>query len=340
MNNELDGAFLQQVQSEMIQKLHTYTVVLAKRLEDHEKGAREIDRFKGSGVLIRLEGSRNFGILTAGHVVNALRNEPHRKDPTRIVVALRGANANRGIFPKLAPVTLQIPPGAITAYGRKNEDRHGPDIAWIPLSPEQVNEIESGTESFGLFYNIGKADRDVSEVVNIWKNQELTEERKRERNSKEVCYVVGWSETLQNPHDGEPLTLPAFQALLERSWAEAGWQYDDYQIGAKNKARPRSEYRVGEVHVGFNYPNLLGGTSGAGVWRIAAHPTENGRMVHHLEGILFYDYRTDSKRYLRAHGWLSVKRIMNAAGMYGKRRPADEVWIEMLDGYPNPPHES
>ena len=334
MANELDDAFLEQVRRETIPKLHAYTVVLGKRLEDHASKAKRIDRFKGSGVLVRLAGSRQFGILTAGHVVNALRDEATREDPARIVVALRGADVNRGVFPKLAPVTLTIPPRAIAAYGRKNEGCRGPDIAWIPLSPEQVIEIETGTESFGLFYNMGKSDREIEEVVGIWKTQELTQETKGERDSGQICYVVGWSETLQNPNDGEPLTLPAFEALLEHRWAEAGWQYDDYQIGAKNKARPRNEYKEGEMAVGFNYPDLLGGVSGAGVWRIAAHPTDARRLVHHLEGILFYDYRTEGRRYLRAHGSISIKRVLNAAGMYGKKRASDKAWTEMLDGYP------
>ena len=251
----------------------------------------------------------------------------------RIVVALRGSPSNQRNLAKLAPATIQIPPQTITAYGRRNEHGHGPDIAWIPVSVEQAIEIQSRSASYGIFFNMSKSDREVQEVVKIWKKKGATKER--EGDGKDVCYIVGWSAALQNPSDAGMLTLPAFQALLEHSWVEAGWQYEDYQIGAKNKVRPRSGSENKELHVGFNAPDRLGGVSGAGVWRIAEHPTENGRLVHHLEGILFYDYRTEERRYLRAHGYLSLMRILNAARVKGTKKPTEKEWVEILASYPN-----
>ena len=334
MTGEAYAKFLEQVQRETIPKLNAFTVVLGCQLEDHDEPAPRIDRYKGTGILVQVNDGNTFGILTAAHVVNALERSPSHRDPGRIIVVLSTNSEQGATSTTLAQATLDLPQHTITAEGRSNNAAHGPDLAWIPLSVEQAIELQSRRFSFGIFYNKAKSDREVGEVVEIWKEQRNIAQKTN--NANDVCYVLGWSQKLQGPTDDNGLRILAFQALLEHKWVEAGWYYEDYQIGSRSKARPRSEYREGNIHVGFNYPDSLGGISGGGVWRIAERPSESGRLVHHLEGITFYEFRDEKKRYLRAHGFLSIIRILNQSGSHGRNILNKEDWSEMLNRYPDP----
>ena len=319
--------FLDRVAAEVIPRIHASTVVLGRRLEDQHKSASGIARFKGSGVLIRLDDHGPFGILTAAHVVEALR--PRRGHPERFVAVLRNATVDARATMRLPPATFDIPHQAMTACGRRNRQAHGPDIAWIPLSSPQSAGIRDHAISNGSFYNMALANRSVGDVVQAWRSgttSSLTDVG--------VSYILGWSAEIQSPRVNDSLKLPAFQGLLEHKWTERGWIYADYQIGAKNRA-PASDARIPhQLRVGYDTPAHLGGVSGGGVWHIEAHPT-NDRLVHHLEGIVYYDYRTRERRYLRAHDSLSFHRILSDAGVHGTRRLSDDRWTTLFATFPN-----
>ena len=76
------------------------------------------------------------------------------------------------------------------------------------------------------------------------------------------------------------------------------------------------------------------GVSGAGVWQIEAHPTHD-RLVHQLEGIVYYDYRTRERRYLRTHDALSFPRILSDARVHGARTLSGDRWTKVFDSYPH-----
>ena len=282
--------FLDRVAAEVVPRIHASTIVLGNRLEDQPFGTPELYRFKGSGVLVRLDDDGPYGILTAAHVVEALAQTGRR--PERFVVALRTAKTDPSGSSRLAPATFDIPQQAMTVCGRRNRLAHGPDIAWIPLSPAHAGEARNNAVSNGAFYNMTLRNRAVADVVDVWRTGERSS-----LTDVGVSFIIGGSAELQSPSVDEDLTLLAFEGLLEHKWTESGWIYADYQVGAKNRIPSPDDPRAKQLRVGYDTPCRLGGVSGAGVWRIEAHPTDD-RLVYHLEGIVYYDYRTRERRYL------------------------------------------
>lgn len=105
-------------------------------------------------------------------------------------------------------------------------------------------------------------------------------------------------------------------------------------MGAKNRLPAPDDPHAKQLRVGFDTPNRLGGVSGAGVWHIEAHPTDD-RLVYHLECIVYYDYRTRERRYLRAHDSLSLPRILSKTHAYGTHTLSNERWAKFFSTYPD-----
>lgn len=110
----------------------------------------------------------------------------------------------------------------MTACGRRNHLAHGPDIAWIPLSPTHAGEVRNNAVSNGAFYNMTLRNRAVADIVDVWRKG-----RRSSLTDVGVSYIVGWSAELHSPSVDEGLTLLAFEALLEHKWTESGWIYAD-----------------------------------------------------------------------------------------------------------------
>ena len=176
---------------------------------------------------------------------------------------------------------------------------------------------------------MASARRAVSDVLNTWRTG-----AKSSLTNIGVSYIVGWSAELQSTSANDSLTLLAFEGLLEHEWTERGWIYADYQVGAKDRIPNPGDVRAGQLRVGYDTPRRLGGVSGAGVWQIEAHPTDD-RLVHQLEGIVYYDYRTRERRYLRTHDALSFPRILSDARVHGARTLSGDRWTKVFDSYPH-----
>lgn len=159
----------------------------------------------GSGTFLRRTDGQ-CGILTAGHVVGAIRN----RENIRVLPAQNGEKV----------VWIRIEGVGMHGRGETNKGLKGPDIGWMPLSAEEVVRMES----------LGAAFR------NRAKNMEDF--------SGEVCQIsiiFGFVEAASSLGDN---TVVAHAMLIgktrEEPSNEEGWDYGEYAITNDDEWIPRT----------------------------------------------------------------------------------------------------
>ena len=226
----------------------------------------------GSGTFVR-GADGQFGVLTAGHVVGAIegRNRMLRGQGIEGQSRLR---VSQGI-----EAVEWVPIGAprLEACGQDNDRQEGPDIGWIPLSPQEAKDLE---DKRAVFYNMAKPREGFPPPFS------------------RIGVVLGFLRATSRPEDkrlgfhatftGEPSDLPA---------DAGGWDYVEYGLDSDEPELPSSHK----------------GVSGSGVWRIDL-PNDGTRQKEVvLVGVAFSE-GTEEDRKLITHGEKSVRMFLDGLG--------------------------
>ena len=319
---------LDYISREIVPAITAHTVVLGR--VPAEGGEGSVDWFCGSGILTKIESTSSFGILTAGHVVRALRQAHEARDPEEIALLARPGGGARGPGP-LPLLRVHIPQGTITACGRSNTDAGGPDLAWIPLSIDVARAIEDYRESGAVFYNLEQGENEARVVAEAARNGEGPEPKV---GSDWIAYAVGWNREKQAEAGGRDMTMWVCEAIPDTIERHEGWLYSDYVIQGNGWNHLLwDEQRAQQGDDVFEHPRDWGGISGGGMWHIFnSLPREKNQMVKQLAGIIFFDQPRDERRVLRAHVLLSIRRILNEARVDGNERMTPEQFHDLADG--------
>ena len=176
----------------------------------------------GSGTFVRLSDGQ-CGILTAGHVIP----EIERYGTVAITQGIE----------RIAWVGFK--PCGMVGVGKHNNGQQGPDIGWIPVSPQLARSLEADC---AVFYNQAK-ERAVFSGPRC-----------------DFHLLLGFVGEASRPEKEEL----GFHAIFagrtgDHGPDEDGWDYAEYDID----------------QVGPDCPSTHGGVSGSGVWRIEF--PENGK---------------------------------------------------------------
>ena len=327
MNDMEREIVLEQIHREIAPAIAAYTVVLG-RIPTGAEEAR-VDWLKGTGILTKVESTSSYGILTAGHVVGALRKEHEREDPKEISLLVRPARAGDA-HAGLRPLQVQIPQGSITAHGIRNREREGPDIAWIPLAVDVAHSIESHRSSGAVFYNFEKGEIETTIAAEALMRGKEAEPR---IGTDFVVYAAGWNAEKQLESGGEEMTIWECEAIQRTLDSRDGWHYSDYVVqgdGWNHVIRDLERNPEGETV--FEHPAHWGGISGGGVWHITrSQGVNNSGLRKYLAGIIFYELPLEGERVLRAHVLVSIRRILNEAGIDGNNRISEDQFRKMVE---------
>ncbi len=159
----------------------------------------------GSGTLLR-RTDKQCGILTAGHVVGAIRNKEN-------IWVLPVQNREEVDW-------IRIQGMGIHGFGETNKRSKGPDIGWIPLSAVEVESIEARG---GVFHNRGKKVDDLFGEV------------------RQVSLIVGFVNAASNPDD-KMIAVHAMFAGKTKGTANGkeGWDYGEYAIQNDDERIPQT----------------------------------------------------------------------------------------------------
>ena len=318
---------LRQIGREIAPAIAAHTVVLGRI----PTGAEEprVHWLKGSGILMKVESTSSYGILTAGHVVGALRQEHERENPEEISVLVRPGQAGEG-HARLRPLRVQVPEGTITAHGRRNEECEGPDIAWIPLAVDVAQAIESHRDSGAVFYNYEKGEIETTISAEMLMRGDVAEPRV---GTDFVVYAAGWNAEKQIDSGGDEMTIWECEAIQRAVDARDGWYYSDYIVQGEGWNHVlRSPEPNSQEEILFEHPGHWGGISGGGVWHISRSrgANDNG-LTKYLAGPIFFELPLEGERAFRAHVLLSIRRILNEAGVDGSARMSEDQFRKMVE---------
>ena len=233
------------VMEKLINRLKRYTTVIGYLREGTPVPV-------GSGTFVRLADGQ-CGILTAGHVIRKIEDQG-------IVVVTQG-------IANIAWVGIEA--HGMASVGKHNTGQMGPDLGWIPLSPQLARDLE---DQDAVFYNRAKERATFSGPRCDFRT------------------ILGFVDEVSRPEQKE-LGFHAIFAGRTRTHTpdEDGWDYAEYDVD----------------YVGPGCPSTHGGVSGAGTWRIELPENGKGEKEVTLEGVVFAEGDQDDRK-LIAHGEASV----------------------------------
>ena len=215
----------------------------------------------GSGTLVR-SGGRHF-ILTAAHCARELAEWDEI-----------------GLVLTSYPSSLTIPVSAATFIGESQSAERGPDLAFLPITPDKVAVIMASTSK--IFWNL---DRQEAEM--------LKEDPKFENGLWALMGTPDVYSVVHEPHTQE-LKLMAYSVA-------AGW--------------PVTNGVFDYVHVpmpGTDSFRMFKGVSGGGLWQAEIERRQDGSLTligtPRLEGCAFYGFELQGKNcvVIRCHGRRSI----------------------------------
>ena len=288
-----------------------HTIRLARAPIDPVKGPTH-DDLSGAGVLVERNGKR--GIITAAHciLIKAKPRQTVSEMEMSVLLSMHPTSARNA-----AMEAIKVPLIGTSHCGGRRDDGVGPDIAWIPLSPEIAASIEARS---GVFYRM---DDD--------RGPRLAEEGDDPAQLKESiagCMVSGFSverEGVAFEH-GAMASLGQTRSIgpVLEEWTKSGWDYERRCIDrpsdrlfdqVKDDERMRSDLRA----VLPRYPEYMGGLSGAGVWCL--WQTTNGQagspIRRQLVGMVYFqdpEKGSQGEMTMFNHGRASLKRIIDGSG--------------------------
>ena len=287
-----------------------HTIRLARVPIDPDRGFA-LDDFSGAGVLI--ERGKAKGIITAAHNIVS-KKEPSQRIANTEMLVLISMSPNPSRPPRME--AIRIPLLGAKVQGGNRRDGTGPDIAWIPLTPDTASTIEART---GVFYRLDDGCLpDTSDEADA----------KVELNEAVPAFLVsGFSverEQAAFAH-GEKASFGHTCSIgpVMKAWTDGGWDYErrciDLPSGRWTERRRVDETvpvpirKVVPVH-----PDYLGGLSGAGVWRLWQPPGDHDKdaVLHRLVGMVYFQDRGKGPQgeiTMINHGAESLRRIIDPA---------------------------
>ena len=159
----------------------------------------------GSGTFLRRSDGQ-CGILTAGHVVGAIRDKENiRVLPTQY---------------RQEVAWVRIAGEGMNARGENNNTATGPDIGWMPLSAEEANWME---DLGAVFHNRGRSIEEFAgEVCQINIIFGFVEAASSRNDKMVVAHGMLIGKTKEEPCD------------------EKGWDYGEYAITSEDEWIPRT----------------------------------------------------------------------------------------------------
>ena len=289
------------------ERCRNHTVLLLREPIDSAR-RKSIDLIVGTGVLAK--SGRKQGILTAGHVLNAVSSLASHQ---RGILAI-GVHGHGGTITQLG-----LPIDSTISAGLDNTEQFGPDIAWIDVSAETMSQVESQA---GVFYNLDRSG--------LQREGESREDQKVASTLALVGYNAQRSILAANAGLETVLTLPTQvdPNCWKLQWSDdGGWHYGDCELydptdpglGEILVHHRSGLFPHGRIELlerwGENEPTNWGGVSGGGIWSLNVKTGERKHWAQ-LEGIAFYQI-TDKTRHptpgaptkIRAHGPRSLHKV-------------------------------
>ena len=284
---------------------HT-VLLLGDSKPDSNKEEKELVR--GTGVLVKT--GHKQGILTAAHVVNEIKNLKS-SDSGDFAIGMLGFGG------RVVQVNLQAV--EIKSAGLQNNQEHGPDIAWIGISPVDMRRIESQA---GVFYNLEKdsvqrlgqtqeGEHVARTLIILGYNAQRTACAKAAGYNASVVLPTQINDIeWESKHSDSNEWDYGECELYDPAEPELGSIIKQYNKGAHSEALSQVIGRGG-----LNEPTDWGGASGSGIWRLNVKTEENKVWVE-LEGVAYYQI-TDKSQHptskspavIRAHGPMSLKKL-------------------------------
>lgn len=237
--------------------VHDYSIILFGYL-----GPTDIPVHSGTGTLVKL-GEEHF-ILTAHHCAERL------VEYGQICIPVRPGTPPL-VIQRLNPIYI----------GERKDDQWGPDLAFLPIHPVDVKNINAFSHK--IFYNLTRFEANI-----------LQEEPKIRSN---IWAVVGSPALLNrvNPPLDVQLQLMAYKVRVESPITKDGFDYINIRVPLD----------------GENTLSSFQGLSGGGLWQAGIERDGDGSLSlvgsHRLVGCAFYQTGAEGKyRYIRCHGWRSI----------------------------------
>jgi hypothetical protein len=165
--------------------------------------------------------------------------------------------------------------------GERKNDEWGPDLAFLPIHPIDVKNINAVSHKF--FYNLSKYESDI------------LREGPKIRNS--IWAVVGSPALLNkvNPPLNMELQLMAYKVGVESPITKEDFDYIEIRVALDRK----------------NALPSFQGLSGGGLWQAEIKRLSDNSLTlvgsHRLVGCAFYQTEAQGQyRYIRCHGWRSI----------------------------------
>ena len=277
-----------------------FTVVIGTTgMVQNSKQAKDI--VPGSGVVIQ-QHDNAYGVLTAGHVLRRGDNTSDSASVTLLTPPKHQDDDTMGIDLQSRPCTV---------VGFDNDTEEGPDIAIIPLESREVGILDAR----GIIaYNLDKvrwSDKDIAKLgENPWDLSIINGVR---------CEA---SQIIYGHTDGSSgsLAMIATNTKIDVVMEKDGYDYIElpaertefsYPINWKEKPPGTAAAEIEHLFNQGVTKQVWGGTSGAGVWKMAIGSTQNGRpngrVLGELVGICFY--ANPMKGCIVTHGTKSITKI-------------------------------
>ena len=289
--------------------IYRCTVAVMTMFEEDEVASASFeDLWPGTGVLVECCGVH--GIITAGHVLGVEKKRKRYEACTCTigVMPLRDTRT-RAEQQLYFPITRRL----CRAYGVRNHDSTGPDIAYIPLTPGEWARLDAdGARAWTPF------EEPAPDFPQNTKDRILLD-----------CCVGSNHMATRTVREAHPGLRPAmaFQALqvleLAKERIDVGdWDYTKFTLKGDVRGTPpptpprQTREQTYRDFLDYQWHKLdpkdmLGGFSGTGLWTAAIRVTETGAMSLHakrLKGILFYAGPGPDAT---LHGKQSIRRIID-----------------------------
>ena len=265
--------------------------------------AENIQNPKIGGSAVCVKGAWGQGVVTAGHCL-------HEVEKGRCMSLMTSTGPGpRSEQMRAVLVHEKMLRQAVVCPNRRKR-REGPDIAFVPLSRQTMQEMED--QGSAVFLNMDRQEEKNAEKL---KGQMITYQAVGhvELDGKEV-------EKVRPSPRGEGSLVTRCLGVQRggRCRYASGWDYVPLKC-VTHKGEETELYPLGDetprwiMMLSVTEPESWRGMSGSGLWWIAQDA--HGRTTFGLCGIIFCEYKTQVRKELRlyAHGRESVSRILQEA---------------------------
>ena len=263
----------------------------------------------GTGTLVQVDancGRPSYGVLTCGHVLGALARtmEGTHSDRLTLLIPARGTVPDNRAYAAVVPYRTRTP----YIEGANNRSSLGPDLAWLPLAPNDAQSLQSTARSRAVFYNLAKGFQIYDTYERYCRARGSVDAN--EYLSRQIHMVVGWNREIHERSGGLGGGIWMNELVPEDVSTRDGWVYRDYRINDDRW----SEQTYGD---GTTLPSTWGGVSGGPVWLVWRPEPTKERYEKMLAGVVFYESPRSGlrTRKIRTHHDLSLIRLLHRAGV-------------------------